>query len=456
VIRASRRLLVASALLSASPPAHAVEVQFEGWYRARMRLFDTLSLDRTLSDSEGVAWYAQHRLFLEPKFLVTDDVSAFAQFRGLDGVYWGDQPTGLVSPVLTAPPSYDTGGLTAPTSTTDPSDALRDFTLWRAWGEAQTPIGRFSFGRMPLNWGQGIWLNDGLCQSCDYGDTTDRIRWEYLVQDQVWLSLAADIDSEGFVNDTDDTTSFDATFAYRNEQIDTGLWASWSHTPSREFNLFSLDGSFSVQLGKLSADTEVVGQFGGGTLPDGVSDVQITALGAVLDAKADLEPWILHAEGGFASGDGDDRDNQLKVFTFDRDHSVGLMMFEQPMPTLAAAVANEANGGRSTDVALTGDAISNALYLKPTIGRELVDGLSLEQSWLGARAAKVPDSFGSRRSYGMEFDTTLKYTGVEHFTAAATFAAFIPGTYYRDYTDPTYDSFDQSAFGGQLMLMVDF
>ena len=64
----------------------------------------------------------------------------------------------------------------------------------------------------------------------------------------------------------------------------------------------------------------------------------------------------------------------------------------------------------------------------------------------------MPDSFGSRRSYGMEFDTTLRYRALEHFEAAGTFGAFLPGTYYRDYSDGTYDGFDAPVFAGQLQL----
>jgi hypothetical protein len=438
--------------------ATAADVEFEGWYRARMRLYDTLSIDRTSADSEGLTWYAQHRVWLRPRFLVTDDVSMTVEVRALDGVVFGDQPSTYVDPVETAPPSYDERALTAPTSTTDPATSLGDITLWRAWGEARTPIGRFSFGRMPLHWGEGIWLNDGLCAGCDFGDTTDRIAWEYLVQDQVWVSAAVDVDSEGFLADTDDTTAYDLAFAYRNESVETGLWASWTRAPIRTFNLVSIDATFDAQMGNIGAAAEVIGQIGGGTLEQGVNDVSIAAVGAVVDLSLDAEPWGIRAQAGLATGDADDRDNRLHTFTFDRDWSVGGALFEQPMPTLAAGVANEANGGRSTELAQTGEAISNALFLKPTISRDLVGGLSLEQSWVGARLAKASSSIDpARRSYGMEFDTTLRYGGLEHFDAAATFLAFLPGSYYREYSDPTRESgFSGTVFGGQLTLRVDF
>ncbi len=449
--------LLAVASLVAPAASSAADVEFEGWYRARMRLYDTLSIDRASADSEGLSWFARHRLWLRPRFLVTDDVSLTADIRALDGVGFGDQPGVYVNPVQTAPPNYDERALTVPTSTTDADTALGDITLWRAWGEARTPIGRFSFGRMPLHWGAGIWLNDGLCADCDFGDTTDRIAWEYLVQDQVWVSGAVDFDSEGFLAEGDDTTAYDVAFAYRNEKVETGLWATWTRAPIRTYNLVSIDATFDAEMGNIRAAAEVIGQIGGGNLEEDVNDVSIAAVGAVVDLSLDVAPWTARAQAGLATGDNDITDNRLHAFTFDRDYSIGLALFEQPMPTLAAAVANEANGGRSTELALTGEAISNAMFLKPTVARELVKGLSLEQAWVGARVAKVPDSFGARRSYGMEFDTTVRYTGVEHFDASASFLAFLPGSYYREYTDATREGgFSGTVFGAQLHLRVDF
>lgn len=451
---------VATSTLGATP-ASAVEVEFDGWYRARMRAYDTLSLDRAHPESEGLTWYAQHRLWLKPKFLITDDVSAFVEIRGLDGVVWGDQPFVYTSPVE-GELSYDERAVTSPTSTADASDALRDITIWRAWGEARTPIGTFSFGRMPLHWGEGIWLNDGLCDTCDWGDTADRVRWEYLVQDQIWVSAAVNIDTEGFVNDTDDTTAYDLSFAYRTEQFESGLWATWSRTPIREFDLLTLDAAVSAELGRISAGAEVVGQFGGGNLAGGLDDTNIMTVGAVLRAELDASPWKLSVEGGFASGDGNNSDSRLRTHTFDRDHTVGIIMFEQPMPLLAADSPTDTNGNRNTEYVLTGEAVSNAMYAKPTFGRELYKGLALEQSILGARVAKVPDSFGSRRSYGLEFDTSLVYRGVEHFEAGATFGAFLPGTYYRDLelgaqgVGEFEANFDDPVFAGQLQLKVEF
>ena len=61
--------------------SEAAEVQFDGYYRARFRAYDTLSLNRDLADSEGLAAYTQHRFLLQPRILVNDQVALYAELR---------------------------------------------------------------------------------------------------------------------------------------------------------------------------------------------------------------------------------------------------------------------------------------------------------------------------------------------------------------------------------------
>jgi uncharacterized protein (TIGR04551 family) len=46
----------------------------------------------------------------------------------------------------------------------------------RAWAEVQTPIGMISFGRMPSQWGLGIYSHAGNGIDDDYGDSVDRLQ----------------------------------------------------------------------------------------------------------------------------------------------------------------------------------------------------------------------------------------------------------------------------------------
>lgn len=438
--------------------AVAAEVEVEGSYRARGQIFDSLSLDHDLADGEGLSFSFDHRLWLRPVLHVSDAARVLVDVKGLDGVTWGTLASPVANPVPGAPPTFDTA-LTAPVGDTDPTDALQDITLWRAWTEFDTPIGRFRVGRQPMHWGEGIWWNDGqqvAPELARYGDSADRLAWELLVEEEFFVGLSVDVVAEGFIGAEDDTTAFNGHVAYRSELVHAGLLAQVQHTVDPDLTVFTIDGSGSATLGKLHVAGEVVGQFGGGAVTDIGEGVSVTAVGSVLDAGLDLAPWSLRLRGGLATGDGQDRDLKLKTFSFDRDYSVGIVLFEHPLPTLSAVAPNDVNGGRSTDDALTGDTVHNALYLLPSVRRRIVEGLAAELSWLGARTAKVPDSFGGRNSYGMEFGLGLHATPTPGIEAGLTGAAFLPGSFFRDFEHDAGGVFDDPVYGGLLEVRASF
>lgn len=449
-------------------PAEATEVEFEGAYRARVRLFDTLSLDRELDDSERLAMYAQHRLWLRPRFLLSDQVALNVDVKGLDNVVWGNRSIvpGSVVPGSAPTFQYDvTAPISDPSSPeSDGTEALTDFTLWRAWGEVHTPAGKFRMGRIPLHWGSGVWMNDGLTRDphfADNGDTADRFEWEYLVIDQFFIRAAVDVNAERFVNEVDDTTSFNLAMAYQTETVTAGAYAQVQHTvnggeETGRFNLFSVDLTSAAELGKLKLETENVLQLGSGDLTEDLDQVNVAAFGSIVGAELNLQPWGLRVEGGLATGDGELSDQNLRTFTFDPDYSVGLILFEHPLPTLAEALGTAANQNRSYEQALTGTAVSNALYLKPSIRREIVEGFDLSAAWLGARTAKVPEAYGDRTSYGMEFQLGARYTGIEHFDAGLTVGTFLPGRYFENLPDDAYPAFTGAALGVQLSTRIHF
>lgn len=461
-------LLLALASLSES---HAAEVQFEGFYRSRFRAFDTLTLDRTdANPNEGFSAYAQHRLWLMPKFLLSDDVRLIVEVKGLDGVLWGDEQAAY-DPVLSGPIGALEYDLQSPTSGTDETSPLLDLTLWRAYGEVYTPIGQFTFGRVPLHWGAGIWLNNGRSVNLDFadhGDTTDRVMWEHLIQDQFYLRASVDVPLERLIGENDDTTALGLGVAYRTEDLTAGLLLQLDHTSPRNglgaLNIFTADAAAEANLGPLHVEGEVVGHFGGGSLEIGddasADEATITALGAVLQPELDLDRIKVGLAAGIATGDGKD-DFNYRTFTFDRDYSVGLFMFEQPMPVLAAPTVSEANRGRDFSRVITGTALSNAIFVRPSVTFRLLDGFWAEGSYLTARMAKAPqtiDGVNQQRGYGHEVGLGLRYEAIPHFNVSGRAGLFLPGTVYSaDINDPNLATgFNQPAFGLQLMGRIDF
>ncbi|MCB9673696.1 MAG: hypothetical protein H6737_01190 [Alphaproteobacteria bacterium] len=440
------------ALLTLTTLAEAAEVEFEGAYQVRGRYYNSLSLTN-LGDAglpEGTALYAEHRLWLRPRFLLSDRVRLMVDVKGLDNVVWGQQP--VYTDTFVNQPGF-ADGLSAPTSASDETSPLLDFTIWHAWGEVDTDFGRITVGRVPLHWGAGIWQNDGLSLNNEYGDTADRIAFEGLIQDSIFVRAAFDTHAEQFVNQQDDTYALSLAAAYKSERVVGGMQVHYRRTdraaPANDLNLVTIDGALEAEVGKLSVSAEAIGQFGGGDLEGGLNDVSVTTFGGALDASLNLNPWVIRVQGGYASGDGDDTDNKLRTFTFDRDYNVGIMMFEQPMPTFAQAAPNEINENRNFDGVQLGNAVSNAIYVKPSIRRSLLWGFSAEASVLAARTAALPQRFSNRKGYGTEILGGLIYDGLDHVQLDVRGGVYLPGAYFRNYTVDAFQGFDRPAVGVQ-------
>lgn len=441
------RTLLAATLVSLATPAYAVDVDFAGYYRARARAYSSLSIDNGEPDSEGLSMYVQHRVLLRPTFYVNDQLRVSADIRGLEGISWGDDPV----------PSFDFDrGEDQPVVITDtlepPSGGASNIQLWRAWAEFDVGDQTVRFGRMPLNWGQGIWWNDGLGRNADYGDTADRLQWEGLFG-EIYASAAIDVNAEGLLNNDDDTTSFNAMGAYRSETITVGAAVQIRHTPDPDFTVATIDAAFDAEIGKIELHAEGVGRFGGGVLPGEDNEINIASGGAVLDGAVGFDFATLGLIAGVATGDSS-ADGTRTTFTFDRDYNVGILMFEQPLPTFATIVA-EGDGtdivGRNLSEVVSGRGVSNALFLKPRVQRVVADLVEINASLLWARALATPDD--QRQSYGFEINAGARYIGTEHLDIGLTGAVFLPGSWYSEI--PGRD-LSQPVFGAQLLGRVVF
>lgn len=443
-------------LLFLSMPARATDLTWDGHYRARGLLYDSLSLSESNDQAEGTSNLVDHRLRLRPGWYMTDRVALFAQVDALDLEPWGGEPETWVDPVTgdeTALAWSDT--VVSPTYD-DEALASNAIAVTRAWAEVYTDFGRLRFGRVPLHWGAGMLLNDGLAPNAEYGDTADRVQFTSRVG-LLYLMAAWDVQYEGYLNAPDDMQTLNGAIAYLSETVNVGFYNRYRYQPAESFNAYTGDLWFEALLGPARVQGEVAAVFGGGDLETGANDIRIGAVGALLQGDLDLDRFGGGLEGGLATGDGDPDDDTIRTFTFDRDHNVSLLMFEEPLPTLEATSANETNAGRETDAVRTGEGIRNALYLRPHAFYRPIDPLTLDLAVFVAQAAKVEESEEDNKGYGLELDFSVHYTPYEHFIVQGMVGVLWPGRYYSDYEDDDLGSgFEDPALGGMLMGTVHF
>ncbi len=161
-------------------------------------------------------------------------------------------------------------------------------------------------------------------------------------------------------------------------------------------------------------------------------------------------------EVGYASGDANPFDGQSNNFQMNRDYKVGLVLFDEVLMFQSQNAARRLSDPslfgappQGLDLLPTEGAVTNALYLKPTLRykpRVLRGGLRLVGSALFARAPQpvldvyqalvwsaAKNAFGhdAGRNYGIELDGAIGYqarlSGALGFETGVQFGYLFPG-----------------------------
>lgn len=434
-----------------STPASATELVWDGFYRSRVLVYDSLSLSDSNENAEGLSSVIDHRFSVRPSWLLSEHASLHGQVEVLPFEAWGSEPAVGTDPV--------TGDAFANATADGVTGSGPGLAATRAWGEAGFKAGEsgwltVSMGRMPMEWGAGILWNPGNEPYDEYGDTADRFQVAGNLG-QVWLMGAWDVQYEGFLGAEDDMQSASLALGYRTEASGFALLNNYRYQPENDWNAYTGDLWALTQLGPIRLEVEAVGRFAGGNLETGANGISESAFGGMLDVEYRADPLGLGLEGGFATGDADPDDSTLHTFSFDPDHDVGVVMFEEYLPTLATPVQNETNAGRTAAAAVTGDGVANALYLRPSVRYQPKPYATAELAWLMATQAKA--AAGATGGYGHEVDLTLRLDPHPHVWFQGTVGVLLPGKRYSEYESEDYGGgFDTPAVGFRAYGTVEF
>jgi hypothetical protein len=456
-------------MLAASTPALAGELVWDGHYRTRGLAYDSLSLataDETTGNphTEGGAWTLDHRLRLQPSWLLSDKVSVHTQLDVLPYVRWGQTPVMELDPTTGEARPVVYSDSVEPPTTADGASTLANIRATRAWGEVQFKHGLLAFGRMPFHWGTGMIFNDGNRIIDEYGDTSDRVQFTAKVGD-VFLMGGFENRSEGLPAFSDDYRSGIASVVYKTEKAALGTLLTYRRQNNKEetdlepqkFTSFIGDIWGEAEIGPASIAGEFAAVLGGGDLATGENDLRLTQFGANLDVGFNPDKFRLGLQTGLATGDAIPTDSQLKTFTYDPDFNVSLILFEQPLPTLENAVPSDANDGRTTAAARTGTAISNALWVRPRVGYQVREDLTIDLAWLLAQQAKQDETATTGKGYGSELNLSVEYKPFPHVVFQTTGALMLPGKHYSEYEDDALGgNFNRPAAGGRLIGAIEF
>lgn len=341
-------------------------LEVDGYFRVRPELFYNFDLRRRLDATTGGEQIfprpmrdpngktladANMRWRLEPTLNISEDVRLHAQIDMLDNIVFGSTPEVGDQRILFA---VDSPLQLTPTALKNA--LVNSVQVKRVYGEVNTPIGQFFFGRMGSQWGTGMLYNSGNCTDCDYGDTVDRFMFvakvggffivpmlDFVAEGPTTLRFADMIGQPFDSEQSDDARAYSIAIAKRDTDaeiarklqagqriVNYGLYFSWRRQswegifdegnstayPSafvpRGADLYIPDLWFKLQTPRLRLEAEVAGVFGkinnSAVIPEEVATLAqaltVVQVGAVGQAEYRLlDAFSLSLEAGFASGD---------------------------------------------------------------------------------------------------------------------------------------------------------
>jgi hypothetical protein len=438
-----------------APDEGHIRLEVRGEYQMRWQSQSSFFLTPTattvgsqpgaIGDSLGQNGFLWQWLRVTPKLMVGKNLSIVAQ-ADLGGLVAGD---------LTHDVSYDQ----TPRDTRDGFTNLQPRWLYLEW---LTKIGLFRAGQMGNHWGMGIVANDGdhpsLFGDYRYGNISDSILFAtkpagesspfvvaasggFVFKDNFALLSRGDHAVEGILaafyekgpnqlgvygvyrHQTRDRTSGSDLFPF-TESIDAGVVDVAGHfaapvvAPDMHAWVFGAAEAATI-LGATNEER---------TLSDALSGTKTTlrsyggaaVLGVVFgathtprpDPRRAVDPsarpdlfgrFVGQVEVGYASGDADPYDGVERRFTFDPNHKVGLLLFDEVMRWQTARAASAARDPNLTnvnnpppgvDLLPSNGGVFGAQYVNPTAIYRPLDTLDLKAGVVVAQTtADVVDPY---------------------------------------------------------------
>lgn len=332
-----------------------------------------------------------------------------------------------------------------------------------------TPVGRVLLGPQVFQWGLGLLAHDGRTGS-DFGDprqgnvvgraafATQPFRsvgsafWrttaiflggDYVLRDDNANVLDGDVAMAAVLGARaqTDRAALGLFVAARDQTDRKDPWRPDGQKPRTSVVAVDLYGRRTVQLGagqRLHAEAEGAVILGRSDRPyseETLGGVDVASVGAVgrLRLQDDALRLTAKLEAGYASGDNDPRDGKARAFAFHSDYNVGLVLWKQVLPALAARGIDRladpnllAQRPPSLRYAVNQGAVSNAVYLQPTVRWRPLAALDVRLGYLlAATAGRFSDPYQSGMNggypttpggksnttglYGHEVDASVRY-----------------------------------------------
>lgn len=461
-----------TAVLLVSQTAAAISIDWTGGYRV-----EYTSIDRpSLANNKQSKNYALNFLYLQPKIVGSDGINIVSRFDIMASelkAYKNSQLGSVIGGGLNDG-TGDTG-----TNATSQNQNSSQIYVSQLYLNVNHEYGSLLVGRAPVEFGLGITHNAGKGAFDHWMDTKEVISYRFVVDNLSFAPMIARVAQDDFgggvMNDQIyilDYNNVDAGARaglfhqtrsagpayndYAPAELPNGS-ATVSGLKTQTVNIY-LERKWSVFEFKLEASF-LTGDTGVVTAT--TEKIKVDSYAVVTEGlfPAGESDWEFSGKFGVVSGDNPDTLGTYEGYILDRNYDVGILLFNHRLGSgdilgTSPIHVNDAGSSLSTQNSADDEAITNAMFLAPSVKYMWDDKIDLKGTIIYAQLMNAKKFVDMKKDLGLELDLELVYKPRERVTWSTGMGVLMPGAAWEGGSTNNFDS--KTNFGFTTKAAITF
>lgn len=434
-----------TAVLLLSQTAAAISIDWTGGYRV-----EYTSIDRpSLADSKQSKNYALNFLYLQPRIIGSDGINIVSRFDVMANelpAYKNSQLGSIIGTGLN-----DGTGKTG-TNATSQNQNSSSIQVSQLYLNVNHEYGSLLVGRTPIEFGLGITHNAGKGAFDHWIDTKEVISYRFVVDNLSFAPMIARVSQDdfggGIANDQIYIIDYNNTDAgaraglfhqtrsagpayndYASAELPSGS-AQVSGLKTQTVNIY-LERKWSVFEFKLEASF-LTGDTG--VENASAERIKLDSYAVVAEGlfPAGDSSWEWSGKAGVVSGDNPDTQATFEGYILDRNYDVGILLFNHRLGSgdilgTSPIHANDAGSSLSLQNSADDEAITNAMFLAPSVKYVWDEKIDLKGTIIYAQLMNAKKFVDMKKDLGLELDMELVYKPRERVTWSTGLGVLMPG-----------------------------
>lgn len=434
-----------------SQSAFAISIDWSGGYRFEVYDIDNPTLS---SKAKQPKTYALQSLYLNPKIVASDGINIIGRFDILanQNEAYRNSQLGMM---------LGSGGGTVDPKVSAQTQEKSTIGVSQLYLNVNHEYGSLVAGRAPFEFGMGLTHNAGLGEFDHWTDAKDSVGYKFVVDNTAFTYMLSKVSQKNFGRGA---TATDDTLVLEYNNKDTGAQAGvvqQNRASSPESN-----DAVSGVTNKLPPfatgtvtnggwNTKTVNLFlgrkwetfefkmeasfltgGTGLLKSG-EEIKFNSYAVATELQFDRgadSNWSYGVKMGYASGDNQSTSGVYEAYQFDKNYDVAMLLFNHRMGqadflTSSLIHPDTLSVGNSAD----DEAISNAIYLAPSVTYQWNDKMDIKSTLIYAQLVTNPTlSLDTTKDLGTELDIEFIYKPRERVTWSTELGVLFPGAAWKD------------------------